>query len=85
MNKIDFTLFNPAAHKDAIIISLMEHIASGAVSNWTVRDDRQSYGRFDTYEEANALFESLSPDYHPALELWTRVGTAVRFRYMEAS
>ncbi len=84
--KVDFTQFTPAEHEGKYyqIVALMEHVASGAKSVWNVYDDSGSRGTFDEYDAANAEFDKLPEHHHPVLCLYTRVGTAVIFRYKGA-
>ena len=83
--KVDFSQFTPVEHEGEYqIVALMEHVASGAKSVWNVYDDSGSFGQFDSYDAANAIFDTLPPERHPALCLYTRVGTAVVFRYRGA-
>lgn len=79
---LDISQFSP---RDAEIevMQLMEHIASGKPSVWAVYASNGFSEQFDRYDEASRHFDTLPADLHPALVLYTRVGTAVRFRYKE--
>lgn len=79
--QIDYRIFTPTGN-DAGIIALMEHIASGAQNRWCVYWDSGSFPT-DSFEEANAKFDRIVDGHNCSLVLYTRIGTAVAFRYKE--